>query len=80
VSVEGDDARAAPDAAEDVAHRVDSDFVVAAVEHLALDAADDVAFLGADGLDGDEVAEEAGDVTLVVPGLLKDRLGHATPV
>ena len=76
VGVEGDDARAVADAAEDVAHAVDADFVVAALEHLALDAADDVAFLRADRLDGDEVAEETHDVSFVRAGVLEDRLGH----
>ena len=76
VGVEGEDARAVADAAEDVAHRIDADLVVAAGLHLGLDAADDVALLGAERLDGDEIAEEADETAFVKARLRENAFEH----
>jgi hypothetical protein len=58
VRVEGDDVRAAADAAEHVAEAVDLHLVVAELLHLALDAADDLLLAAGERLRANEVAEE----------------------
>ena len=64
------------DAAENVAHRIDADFVVAAGLHLGLDAPDDGTLLCAERLDGDQIPEEADQIAFVEAGLFENTFKH----
>src|ERR1019366_6654600 len=68
MGIHHDDGFRGADAAQDIAHTVDADFIEAGLLHLLADALNDGALVGAFAGDGDQVAEKTNDVRLVGVG------------